>query len=305
MRDDGGRTSPRRGWDRDLTDPDDTLTRLEQRVARERTARQEAESIAERGMRELWLANRDLEERVAARTLELEQSLHATQRADAAKEEFLEHLGHELATPLHAVLGLLELIDRSSLSAEDRARLEHAASNARQLADLLLGLVELAGTEGPSSPADTSVELPRAWLDDVVAAWTHAAAGRGQLLVPECRADAAPIAAPWTRLRQVIDLVLDNAVTHASPGVVRVSLFATTDLVRCCVSDSGPGLDDEQLATAAEPFVSFGPTGGLGVGLARASRLATGAQGRLSIESDHAATSVCVDLGGRSTPESG
>jgi len=273
------------------------IRRLERRLERERRARLQAEEIAERGLRDLWLANQELESRVAERTADLERSLRATRMASEAKEAFLADLGHELATPLHAVLGLLELIDQDELPGDDRARLEQAMISARQLADLLFGLVELAGAEGSATPDEFETTTPTVWLDRLVEPWTRRAAAAGQLLVPVCNAPTRPVTAPWARLREVVDLLLDNAVTHARPGTVRVELGIdrSGELV-CAVVDSGPGLDEHQLAAATEPFVRFGERGRLGIGLALASRLARAAGGTLELTSDGASTRAAVTL---------
>jgi two-component system sensor histidine kinase EvgS len=276
---------------------DQRLRRLEARVERERRAREAAEQIAELGMRDLWLANQELELRVAERTADLARSLRAARMASEAKEAFLAELGHELTTPLHAVLGLLELIDRTTLSSDDRARVEQATNSARELADLLFGLVELAGAEGALDYDEIVAQTPSAWLDEVVEAWTRRAASAGQLLVPICNAPARPVAAPWARLRQSVDLLLDNAVVHADPGPLRVELdIARSEVIVCRVVDNGPGLDEHQLATAAEPFVRFGNRGRLGIGLAIASRLARAGGGALELHSDGTSTRAVVSL---------
>jgi len=131
----------------------------------------------------------------------------------------------------------------------------------------------------------------------LVEPWTRRAAAAGQLLVPVCNAPTRPVTAPWARLREVVDLLLDNAVTHARPGTVRVELGidGPGELV-CAVVDSGPGLDEHQLATATEPFVRFGERGRLGIGLALASRLALAAGGTLELTSDGASTRAAVTL---------
>ena len=113
---------------------------------------------------------------------------------------------------------------------------------------------------------------------------------------------------PWMRIREVwlhaidiggtvelgsfpagiVDLLLDNALVHAHPGPLGVELEITPAaegsaggeaVVMCRVVDQGPGLDAGQIATVLEPFVRFGDTGGLGVGLAQAHRLARAAEG--------------------------
>jgi two-component system sensor histidine kinase EvgS len=275
---------------------DERILRLERRIERERRAREAAEEIAERGMRDLWLANQELESRVAERTADLEQSLRAVRMAGDAKEAFLADLGHELATPLHAVLGLLELIDRGQLADDDRSRLDQASANARQLADLLFGLVELAGAEGAVSSDEFESVTPSTWLDQLVEAWARRAATSGQLLVPICHAPAAPVSAPWSRLRHVVDLLLDNAVVHADPGTLQIDLDIDDVAVVCHIRDAGPGLDEHQLATAAEPFVRFGDRGRLGIGLALATRLIRAADGSLELDNDGDGTRATVSL---------
>ena len=151
---------------------DDQLRRLERRVERERRARHAAEQIAERGMRDLWLANQELESRVAERTVDLERSLRAARMASEAKEAFLGDLGHDLATPLHAVLGHLDLIDQSALVSEDRERLIAARSSATELAALLKGLVDLAASDGAIGPDEIEQVDPAQWLDGLVVDWT-------------------------------------------------------------------------------------------------------------------------------------
>jgi signal transduction histidine kinase len=276
---------------------DERIRRLERRVERERLAREEAEAIAERGLRDLWLANQELESRVADRTADLEKSLRAARMASEAKEAFLAELGHELATPLHAVLGLLELIDHSQLAGDDRARLDRVSISAQQLADLLFGLVELSGAEGAVASDTIETLSPTAWLDELVRAWTRRAASAGQLIVPICHAPARPVAAPWSRLRRVVDLLIDNAVVHADPGSLEVDLdIDENGAITCSVVDAGPGLDEHQLTTAVEPFVRFGERGRLGIGLAVATRLTRAAGGSLRLSNDGDSTRAAVSL---------
>jgi signal transduction histidine kinase len=84
-----------------------------------------------------------------SRTVDLERSLASTTSVSDAKERFLADWGHELTTPPHAALGLLELIDPVSLSATEQGRLGEVRDDAVTLSGLLNGLVDLAGPKGP------------------------------------------------------------------------------------------------------------------------------------------------------------
>ncbi|MEM9040185.1 MAG: HAMP domain-containing sensor histidine kinase [Actinomycetota bacterium] len=275
----------------------DRIARLERRVERERRARREAERIAEDGLRDLWHANQGLEQRVQERTAELAETLEATTVAAQAKERFLAELGHELKTPLHNVLGLLELVERSRLVDEDRRRLDEIRRHAGELSELLDGLVELAAAEGAPVPADARPADPTTWLDQLVATWIRPAARRAQLVVPTVSTpDQQSVQLDWRRLRRAADAVMSNATTHAGPGTVEVELVVESTSVRLDVRDFGPGVPVEIAHTALEPFVSAGPTAGLGVGLSLAHRLLDVAGGELDVQSDGHHTLVSLTL---------
>jgi signal transduction histidine kinase len=280
----------------DETDFTARIERLEKRVARERGAREQAELIAEQGMSALWNSNRALELRVAERTVDLEWSLDATTMASDAKERFLAELGHELTTPLHAALGLLELIDPVGLSATDQGRLGEVRDYAVTLAGLLNGLVDLAGAEGSSAPQHFESRWPAAWLDELIGQWTREAAARGQLIAPTVAGDDVEVALDWNRLTRIVDVLLSNAVRHASPGVIGIEVLVAVGHTQVTVTDAGPGMSPAELNTAYEPFIKHGSAGGVGIGLSLAQRLAVGGGGSLELKSDEAATQARVIL---------
>ena len=275
---------------------DERVMRLERRLAREREAREQAERIAEHGMRNLWQTNRDLERRVVERTTELERSLAAATIAAEAKERFLADLSHELTTPLHAVLGLLELIDVSALQPDDLRRIDEIRGSATELSELLSDLIELASATGPSAPDDVTSRSASDWVDEVVDGQTRRAALCGQLLVPSVAGVDGPVALDWRRLSRITRAVLAHANEHGDPGTVRIDVAVRTEAVEVQVVDSGPGTSATAAATAFEPFVTHGPGSSLNVGLPIAHRLAVGAGGELSISGDEPVTTVRVVL---------
>ena len=283
-----------------MGEPDSELParveRLERRLLRERAAREEAERIAERGMRDLWSTNRDLEVRVAERTAALEQALSAATKAADAKERFLGDLGHDLTSPLHAVMGLTELLAPSGLSGDDQLRLIEVRRHAAELAGLLNGLVDLANAEGATAPDELTEDRPSDWLDTVVEVWSRPAALRAQLLVPSVVGPSDSLRFDWRRLRRIFDVLLSNVTSHASPGSVDIDLVVDATNVELRVGDSGPGMDSEALPTVREPFVSGGSTAGVGIGLAIASRLAVAGAGTMDIASSSDGTIVSVRL---------
>lgn len=274
-------------------DPEERIQRLERRLERERKIRQEAEDIAERGMRDLWVANRGLEARVEARTAELRNSLNAATAASDTKERFLSELGHDLTTPLHALLGQLELIDPNGLDDNDRERLESSRHHASELAALLRRLIELANAGAPSPPGAIVERMPAEWLDSITDSWTRPAALTGHLLLSSNEANDVPTHLDWHRLSQLTDIAVANATAHTTAGPIRLTVSSDPATIRVSVEDPGPGMTDEEIAIA---FDAFAPDRPLGVGLATASQLAEAGLGGIEMRCDHDATSAPTTL---------
>jgi signal transduction histidine kinase len=287
-------------------DPAAQIGRLQRRLARSSESLEQAERIAEQGMRNLWDINQELKASVAERTFDAEQSLASATSASDAKERFLAELGHGLATPLHAILGLLELIDPVSLTIVDQGRVSEIRDHAVTLSGLLNGLVDLAGAEGSSAPQHFERRRPSAWLDQLIARWTREAAASGQLIAPSVAGHDVEIVLDWNRLTRIVDALMSNAVRHASAGLIMVEMNVVGDDARVTVTDAGPGMSPAELGTAFKPFMKHASAKGLGVGLSIAQRLAEGGLGSLKLESDEATTRAIVLLPlGRKAAEPG
>lgn len=278
--------------------PDDAqkrISRLERRLERERSARHEAEAIADRGMRELWLTNRALDERVAERTADLETTLQELEVASTSRERFLSVLSHEMRTPLNGVLGMLELLEPYTTGDQGASYLRAASESAAGLDNLvrrLLDLVELTtGSLTASLSAINADELAR----DIQARWQMKALRTGHLLSLSSFLDGQTLHLDGGRVHQIVDEILENALAYATPGGIEVRLQPSEDQLVIEVQDSGPGISPEYLeqvfGTLDHADMSTSRvTQGLGLGLALSQRIAHALGGTLSIDSSTADT---------------
>ena len=286
---------------KDLTE----LERLRTRAARERAARLEAESIAERATLALWTHNEELEDRVRQRTGEMEAARAETEAANAVKDTILASLAHEVRSPLTVIVAACEeLAAPDPADAEVRLELAEASLAAAAALDRALGQLLRLVTDTSGQASGVVTEHLAVDLDARLADWAHRAAVSGVLLT----ADVDPLLDAPARIDRaavldVLDEVLENAVRFGGPGAVDVTagVFGSpgpAELV-VTVTDHGPGIPVADLERVFEPFVQLdaGSTrrhGGLGMGLALAAHLVEAAGGSIRAESAGPGTGVTI-----------
>lgn len=279
--------------------PDVTIARLERRLERERDARRQAEEISERGMRDLWLANRELDERVEERTRNLAEALEQVRVASSARDRFLSTLSHEMRTPLNGVMGMLELLSQHLAGDQGQRYLEAATESADRLFQLVTRLLDLVELDsGSFTTTRTTVDLT-SLADAVRDRWQMEALRGGYLLTvmthgeDECWIDEP-------RVVQILNELIDNTLTHATPGVVRIELRSYDEGFLASVSDSGPGIAPELIAELLNSDLSMVDDSaartaqGLGLGLGICRRIAEAVGGTLELESDGKTSSTAT-----------
>ena len=279
--------------------PEITIARLEKRLQRERDARRQAEEISERGMRDLWLANRELDKRVEQRTENLVEALEQLRVATSARERFLSTLSHEMRTPLNGVMGMLELLGQHLAGEQGQRYLDAATESAERLFQLVTRLLDLVELDSGSFTTTRSTVNVSSLADAVRDRWQMEALRGGYLLTVMTHGqDDCWIDEP--RVVQILNELIDNTLTHATPGAVRIELRSYDEGFLASVSDSGPGIAPELIAELLDSDLSMVDDSaartaqGLGLGLGICRRIAEAVGGTLELESDGKTSSTAT-----------
>jgi len=234
--------------------------------------------------------------------------------ANEAKTLYLSNLSHELRTPMHGVIGMLELMMEHKIP-EDllQAHAADARSSAISLLRLLDDILDIAKCErGLIKLEEKPVNL-KAVTEGVVGMFSAESSKKSILLL--CQIDASVSAVYLTdelRFRQILGNILKNAMTYTDSGSVSVRLAkapkpADRDLepgqclMRLEVVDTGIGIAAHKLPSIFKPFVQLSDSahksGGSGLGLAIVHELVELMNGRITIDSNEGqGTTVRVDL---------
>jgi signal transduction histidine kinase len=206
-----------------------------------------------------------------------ERALVPIRDALRRQREFAADASHELRTPLTVVRGSVEDLRRNAdlpVSSVGQA-LEDIEGEVDRLTALVDDLLLLARTDsGVVELAAEPTDLAEIALD--ASGVLIAAAERRDVLI-EVDAQPVPLVADPARLRQLVTILVDNAVRHApARSTVQVSVGTTDGFASLRVEDRGPGFRPEDLPRAFDRFwrAPDAPPGGTGLGLSIAAWIA-------------------------------
>ena len=215
-----------------------------------------------------------------------------------AERRLLQDVSHELRSPLARLSFAAEL----TRTADDRdAAVARLKKEIDRLTTLVSTLLEVTRAEG--DPSATPLEPVRLGelLRDVVEDCRMEAEVRGCRIGVTGNLDL-PFRGDRELLRRAVENVLRNAIRHTPEGAaVDVDMESTGQSARICVRDSGPGVPEELLPRIFQPFFRVddsrdSATGGVGLGLAIASRAIAVHHGRVWAENGSPGLHVWIEL---------
>jgi len=171
------------------------------------------------------------------------QDISHLKELDRIKSEFVSTVSHDLRSPLTAILGYTELIERAgTLNEQQHEFVRRVQLSVEQITDLVSNLLDLGRIEAGLDVAKerTPVEVLARYAIDGLRAM---AAKGGVTLETDLPDDLPMVIGSPIRLRQMIANLLENAIRYTpAGGQVRVEADAEDDQVILRVSDTGPGI---------------------------------------------------------------
>jgi signal transduction histidine kinase len=219
------------------------------------------------------------------------KSIEPVEQTMSYMRRFMADAAHELRTPLAVVRSRAEVALASEASTtRDRDALATIAREAVRLGRIVDDLLLLARSDAGGSP----VPMKRIFLDDVTSEAVSAAgalASSAGVALTVARFDETPIDGDAALIRQLVMILLDNAIKFTPAGgdvTVSVTNDGRTPLLH--VADTGPGIPEDQIPHVFERFyrgdAARGRTTGAGLGLSIAQWIADAHHARISLRSD-------------------
>ena len=232
----------------------------------------------------------------SAARIEAEEKRADAERIMEGRSAFLAAVGHDLRTPISAILTGSAELERGAGDNSARAQARLISDAGMMMKALLDDLLDHAKLEAGHMTVDKVDFDLRDLLNQSARLWRGPARAKGlRLRIEGCASVPAAVRGDPMRLRQVLNNLISNAMKFTAEGAITLRLSAWPEdaggyAVLIEVADTGPGMSREQLARLFTPFdqTAEGVSaryGGTGLGLAISRQLAELMGGRLTARS--------------------
>jgi signal transduction histidine kinase len=248
-----------------------------------------------------------LKKEVERATKELQVANVQLKKLDKAKSEFISIASHQLRTPLTVIKGYISMIsqgDFGKMPVTIIKPMERVFQSTNRIIGLINDLLDISRIESGRMEYEFAKNDLTKIIEDVVGELEQHAKNKGlQFEYFGTKEKIPQIMLDEKRVREVVMNLIDNAIKYTEQGFVKVELKKLDNTVRFCVSDSGRGIDSDEMPMLFQKFsrakgAQLMHTEGTGLGLYIAKQIIEKHGGKIWAESEGRGkgSKFCIDF---------
>jgi signal transduction histidine kinase/CheY-like chemotaxis protein len=228
---------------------------------------------------------------------DLEIAKNKANKAAIIKEQFLANMSHEIRTPINSVIGFTQLLQRTSLSIDQKQFVDLINTSGNNLLNIINDILDISKMEANMLQLEKRPFSVHELCYTLEMMFTHHAKEKGLSYTSEVNENVPEVLlGDKERLNQVLNNLIANAFKFTESGNVHLSVQAVnknsiTSTLRFVVKDSGIGIEASKIDSIFERFEQADTDttrkyGGTGLGLAIVKHIITMHGGFIKVKSE-------------------
>ena len=216
--------------------------------------------------------------------------------SDRLKSAFLANMSHEIRTPMNAILGFSELLEDETQDEADKAVfVSLIRKNGEILLNLINDIIDISKIEADLLSVRKRPVLLYKFMNEINDHYTETLASKRdkkiKFRINAIGNQSVSILTDESRLRQILDNLIGNAIKFTHEGSISVEVNIHGDRIHFSVTDTGIGIPADQQSSIFERFIQANQGhkmnfGGTGLGLAISKNLIGLLGGSIGVESE-------------------
>lgn len=228
--------------------------------------------------------------------LKLLQAKAAAEQANQLKSRFLANTGHEIRTPMTAIIGLTELVRSKSADDEQKRIIDLIRSASQDLLELVTDVLDLSSIQSGRLKIRENIFNPALMAEELMQMVSLRV--EPKLVSTNLNVDSSlcnAVLADEQKIRQVLLNLLTNSIKHTESGYIKMNINfykndANSAQLEYQISDTGSGISEQMRKNLFKPFNydhrhGSGKDRSAGLGLAISKEMLQLIGGKIDLES--------------------
>lgn len=233
---------------------------------------------------------------IIAQNAELDSARSRAEQAERAKSEFLANMSHEIRTPMNGVMGMAELLAKTSLDSKQKMFTDVIVKSGASLLTIINDILDFSKIDAGQLELDPAPFNLSEAIEDVATLVSSRAAEKDIELIVRVDPDIpSMVVGDVGRIRQIVTNLVGNAVKFTETGHVYINVtgmvVAGAVKLKIAVEDTGIGISPDKLERVFDKFSQVDTSAtrkheGTGLGLSIAASLVELMGGTIGAESE-------------------